>query len=274
MRQRHAGRLRGRHAAFPAGDQHPRVECRADHAAALDHALELPVAELPVARHEGAAIAVAGPDCAAENIHRLVKRLVAQMRHVENNAEPLHLAQQVRPRRAKAAALVGAGRVGARAVMGRAKRAQAALVRAFEVLQRHHRVRSLEAQNIAHRQVVAWPVGPLGQVRLQLAKVGDLRHLTPALHLAVPGELALRLCPGLFRRMPAGQRVAALGIAGDLRCDAQADVATAHLRQGDGAAAAILLVGLAGFAPADLVERARHVAVPLERVHREIEVGV
>ena len=28
--------------------------------------------------------------------------------------------------------------------------------------------------------------------------------------------------------MPAGQRVAALGVPGDLRCDAQADVATAQ----------------------------------------------
>ena len=151
VRQRHAGRLRGRHAAFPAGDQHPRVERRADHAAALDHALQLLVAELPVARHKGAAIAMARPDRAAKKIHRLVKRLVAQVGHVEDYAEPLHLAEQIRPRLAKATALVGAGRVGARAVMRRAKRAQPALVCTLEVLQRHDRVRPLEAQDIANR---------------------------------------------------------------------------------------------------------------------------
>ena len=109
---------------------------------------------------------------------------------------------------------------------------------------------------------------------LQLAKVGNLRQLAPTLHLAVPSELPLRLRPGLFRGMPAGQRVAALGVAGNLRGDTQSDLATAHLRQADGTPAAVLLVGSAGFSISNFAERTRQIAVPLKRVHREIEVGV
>ena len=91
---------------------------------------------------------------------------------------------------------------------------------------------------------------------------------------ASPGQLALCLCPGLSWRVPTGQRVVALGVAGDLRPNTKADVSATHLRQADCALAAVRFVGLAGLAFANFYEWPRQVAVPLERVHRQVEVDV
>jgi hypothetical protein len=62
--------------------------------------------------------------------------------------------------------------------------------------------------------------------------------------------------------------------AGELGGDAEADAAAAEFGEGNGAAAAVGFVAEVGFALTDLGERAREVAVPLEGVHREVEVGV
>ena len=259
---------------MPTGDEHPSIERRTDDAVSLDHSLELLVAELAVARHQRAAVAMAGPDGAAKQIHRLIERLVAQVGDVENDAEALHLAEQIRSRLAKRSAFVRARRVGARAVMRRAKRAQAGGVGLFQMAKGDHRVGPLETEHIADWERLGWAGFPLGQVRLELLEVGDLCQLCLLFHFAIPSQLALCLCPGLSWRVPTGQRVVALGVAGDLRPNTKADVSATHLRQADCALAAVRFVGLAGLAFANFYEWPRQVAVPLERVHRQVEVDV
>ena len=81
--------------------------------------------------------------------------------------------------------------------------------------------------------------------------------------------------PGLGRGGPAGD--GAVGVvfdAGDLGGDAEADAGAAHLREGNGGAAAIGFVAEVGFALAEVLEGPREVAVPLDGVHGEVEVGV
>ena len=50
-------------------------------------------------------------------------------------------------------------------------------------------------------------------------------------HRAIPGQLALRLRPRLFRRMPAAQGVAQLDVTANLRRHAQTDSAAPHFRE-------------------------------------------
>ena len=76
---------------------------------------------------ERAAVGVARPDRAAEVIERVAEAVVAEMGHVEDDAEPLHLAQQLVAARAEAAARVRALRVDARPVVRRTDRAQTVL---------------------------------------------------------------------------------------------------------------------------------------------------
>ena len=66
-------------------------------------------------------------------------------------------------------------------------------------------------------------------VLLQTSRVLDLHHLPRFFHGAIPGQLALRLGPGLFGTMPTRQGVARLDVAGDLGGDTQADAAAPHL---------------------------------------------
>ena len=47
-----------------------------------------------------------------------------------------------------------------------------------------------------------------------------------------------------------------------------------HLREADGAAFPVRLVGLPGFARANLFDRSRKVAIPIERVHGQVEMAV
>jgi len=62
--------------------------------------------------------------------------------------------------------------------------------------------------------------------------------------------------------------------ARDLGRDAQPDPAAPHLRQTDRALAPIRFVGHSIFALADFVDGPRQIAVPFQRVHREIKVRV
>ena len=59
---------------------------------------DLIVAELPVVRHERAAVVVAGPDGPAESVERLPEAVVAQVGGVEDDSEPLHLRAAARVR--------------------------------------------------------------------------------------------------------------------------------------------------------------------------------
>ena len=103
---------------------------------------------------------------------------------------------------------------------------------------------------------------------LQTGGVKDLHHLAGLFHRPIPGELTLGLGPGLFRRMPAGERIRRFDVARDLRGNAQPNPSAAHLRQTNGSSATILFVGQTSFAQADFFNRSRQIAIPLQRINR------
>ena len=69
--ERHARVLRGAPPPLPARHDHPGVERNANHGAPLDQRADLIVGELPVVRHERAAVGVARPHRSAERLAAL-----------------------------------------------------------------------------------------------------------------------------------------------------------------------------------------------------------
>src|SRR6185295_13721754 len=114
-------------------------------------------------------------------------------------------------------------RVGSRTVMRRAERAESLRIGSLKMLERDDGVRALQAENVTDGRVGRWIVLPKLNVFLQSRGVLDLHHLFSFFHRAIPSQLPLCLRPGLLRGMPAGQWVAGLDVAGDLRRDAQTD---------------------------------------------------
>ena len=101
--------------------------------------------------HERAAVRVARPHRAAEVIQSVAEALVAQVRDVEDDAEALHLAQQLMAARPHPAARIRPLRVDPRTVVRGADGAQAVRVRAFQMVQRHERVGTFQTENVANR---------------------------------------------------------------------------------------------------------------------------
>ena len=219
---------------LPAWHDHPGVERHADHRAAVDERADLIVGELPVVRHERAAIRVARPHRPAER-GRAPPRSSSSQRCVASRITPSRSISRSssRPRRRYRLG-VRAVRVVAGPVVRRADRASP-LDGPLEVPHRHDRVRALEAQDVADRRVSVGVAAPSARGDARARRRPDLRQLAPRLHLAVPGELPLRHRPRLLRRMPAGQRVVEADVAGDLCRHAQADPPAPHLGERDGA---------------------------------------
>ena len=120
-----SGGFRGALAADPAGDDHPRVEGEADDGVALGEEAEVFVGELALMRDEGAAEVVAGPDGAVEEIEGFHEAFVAEVGDVEEDAEALHLAEEVASAGVEAAGGGGALRIDAGTVMGGANGSEA-----------------------------------------------------------------------------------------------------------------------------------------------------
>ena len=158
--------------------------------------------------------------------------------------------------------------------MSRTDGPQAAGECALQVAKLNDRVGAFEREDIADRRVGRRVVLPQGDVAGERPPVANLHQLAAFFHRAIPGELPLRLRPGDLGRVPARQRIAVGDVAGDLRRNAQADLAPPHLSKSADALAAIELVGLADLAAANLVQRPRQIAVPLQGVHGEIEMTI
>ena len=163
--ERDAGALRRRLAAHPAGHDHPGVEGGADDRAAGDELAELVVVELAVVVDDRAAVRVAGPHRPAEMIERVAEALVAEMRGIENHAEPIHLAHELAAARAEVSLRVGALCVDAWPVVARAHRPQPVSIGAFQVTDGHERVGAFEAEDVADRAIS--PAGHASQMLVE-----------------------------------------------------------------------------------------------------------
>ena len=110
---------------------------------------------------------------------------------------------------------------------------------------------------------------------LQTRRVPDLHHLTALFHGAVPGQLSLRLRPGLFLRTPAEHGTVGVVLdPGDQCGDTQADSSSTHFGEANSAFASVRLVGHPFFALANFLQRPGQVAIPFQSIHRQIEVGI
>ena len=119
--------------AHPVRHDHPGVERGADDRAARDQLADVLVRELAIVRDDRAAVGMARPDRAAEVVERVAEAVVAEVRRVEDDVQPLHLAQQLVAARPHPAARIRALGVDAGAVMRRTDGAQALRVRALEM---------------------------------------------------------------------------------------------------------------------------------------------
>src|SRR5688572_12397488 len=129
--QDQAGGLRCRLAANPAGHHHPGIQSAADDGLSLDEGFDLFVGELAIVGHESATIGMTGPEATLKEIERLPKTFVAEMRHIENDAQPLHLREQFASARTETARGVRALRVNSRTIMRRPQGAESLRVGSF-----------------------------------------------------------------------------------------------------------------------------------------------
>ena len=128
-----------------------------------------------------------------------------------------------RPFGGQRAFVVGAVPVDAGPVVDRAERDQAS-ARDFSRC-RQLRIESapFEAEQVADGQFGGFLVRgvlPASGMRLHFGPGAELHHFAALFHGAIPGELPLRLRPGLLRAAPAGKIVEARRVARDLRGDA------------------------------------------------------
>ena len=106
----------------PAMDHHDCIECHADDSAACDEFADLFIGELAVPVCERTAVMMARPDGAAEMIQRVAHGFVAEVRDIEDDAEPLHFLQQFAAPRRERPFVVRAVAVDSRPVMHGAER--------------------------------------------------------------------------------------------------------------------------------------------------------
>ena len=74
--------------------------------------------------------------------------------------------------------------------------------------------------------------------------------------------------------MPTGQRVSGFYVTRNLRRHTNTHLTTAHFRQTDRPVPAIRFIVLTFFPRANFCNGPRQIAVPLQRVHTQIKVGI
>lgn len=111
-------------------------------------------------------------------------------------------------------------------------------------------------------------------MRLESGAISDLHEFAAFLHRPIPRQLRLRHRPRLLRRMPALELAARRDIPRDLRGDAQPDAAAPHLRERHRALTAVGLIGESRFAATNFFDGASEIAIPFDRVHRQVEVCI
>src|SRR5438552_7914920 len=120
----------------PTRPEHPGIERRPDDRAPLDQRRDLVVAELTMVRHQRASVPMAGPDRTVEVVLSFPKTFIAKMGRIENDPEPVHLLQQFAAGAPEPSRRIGALRIRARAIMGRANRPQPLPMRALKITHR------------------------------------------------------------------------------------------------------------------------------------------
>ena len=117
-------------------------------------------------------------------------------------------------------------------------------------------------------------VVPQSQVPLKRGQISNLGHFTGRFHGSIPGQLRLRMRPGLFGGVPAGQGIVGCNISRNLGSNDQADIAFAQVGQADGRFGAVRFVVHTFFPGIDRHDGLPQVAVPFHGIHAKVEVCV
>ena len=189
LRQRHVT-LVGRVVLRTLQD-HPTVEHDADNAAALGDGEDLFVAELAVMRHERAAVAVADEHGLRVDVHRLRQGGVADVRYVQDHAQPFELLDQFDAGVGERPVAAGAHGVGPRAVVRDARRAEPLVEPPLQMLGVDDRIAAFHAEDVADRQVVGRPPAPHVPDLVERLDVSDHSHLALLFEQSVVGQLSL-----------------------------------------------------------------------------------
>ena len=195
------------------------------------------------------------------------------MGDVEDEPKPLHLSQQLASLDAHVTGRVGAVCVSSRPVVCGSYGPQSLRVRSLEMRGRQNRIGAFEAEDVANRFAIRgsrFAIRPSLDMPVQTGTIANLHQLAALFHRPVPRELSLRHRPSLIGWVPSWERAAWRDVAGNLRRHAQADAAAPHLGKGHRSVAAIGLVGESSLARANLVDGTSEIAIPLDRVHRQI----
>ena len=264
--------LRAGLALDPTGIEHPGIQGRADHPAPFGDHLDLRVGELPVSRHQGAAVVVAGHHRPAEVVQRFPESLVGQVGQVEDHAYFFHGAQQILTRVGQTSFGTGAVRVRTDPVVRQADGAQAVLPPRLDLSGPDDRVGAFHAQDEAQRLVGAALLPGL-EVLFQALGIGDHAHLALRFQHPVVGQLSLGLGVGDLLGGHARGRAVGPGGARDHRGHRDGQFRLSHFGQGDCTAASSFL-GHAGFELTDFGHAQLQVPVPLQGVHGQVQVGV
>ena len=99
-------------------------------------------------------------------------------------------------------------------------------------------------------------------------------QLSQLFHGPIPGKLPLSLCPGDLRGIPAGRHRPGLHTAGKKGGHAEADPAPTHLGKANHPVAATTQIALPDLLGTDGIQLLTQIAVVVERVEREVEVGI
>ncbi len=210
-------------------------------------------------------------------IHRLVEALIRQVGHVEDHADARHLFQQRRALREEPALGAGAVRVGADAVVGRADDAQAGVPPLLHLLGMQHWVGPLHAEDETQRLAIAVPFCPRRKVRIKGGGILDPAQHALLFQRPVIVQLPHRRAVGGYHRVVAleGGHHPGTMQSGQQRGDKQTDPAATEVVERDGAHSPALAVEIRlDLVAANVGDGELEVAVPVDRVPGEIEVGV
>ena len=194
------------------------------------------------------------------------------MGQIQDHPARFHGPQQRFAEFGQAALGAGAVGVGADAVVGETDHAQAVLPPGLDLLGPDDRVSPLHGEDES-QWFGAASLLPGAGVLIEGSGVADDADFPLAFEHAVVGELALGAGVGDLLTGRTGRGTAGTGGARDDGDHGDEQFGPAHLREGGGVASPALL-GHAGLGPADLGHAQIQVAVPLQGVHGQVEVGV
>lgn len=264
----------------PTGLELPASRDGSDDAVPFDDGPNLSIGKLPLMRIQGAAVVVAGVDRAIVSSERVPERLVRAVREIQGDSHTAHLAQERGAELGQSQLASRPARVPSRSEMRRPEQAEVAIPPVAQLRRLEDGVCALHADDEAKRRRARLftrkptvPFGPFGHMRVELRRIADDANVALVLQRMIVGQVSARDAVRLHRRGEIQVRLRPSGRPRNDRDKAEGNPTPPHLRERDGALRAPL-AGRRGFLRADRIGRAEEIAVPLQRVERQIKMAV